>query len=482
MILQNKSYSMLSLFCLLLIAYNFLFYGSECTFGPLTITINGTGISCAGITGPTGPAGTRGTTGATGASGAIGKTGATGAAGLKGATGAAGSKGATGATGPGGTESALVSTKLLIYYGYPSLLQVNGIAIPTIDGIAQALSEYDVIVLGAGLEVPSHSDYVNTATIISKIHALKPSVLIFGYIDLGVSTSNFTIAQMQSFTDQWHASGADGIFWDDAGYDFNVTRQRQNNMILYARSKGMPSFMNAWNLEDIFSSTTVAAYNPTGMPTVLGPNDWFLLESLPYNNEVTSGPWALNSGWLDRSSLINTIAKAHSYRTSFGSKIAAVSIVNYLVGATATTTPAKFRQNNSYNQYVRNMVQAIGFVASFDACGDSAQGFSAFGPNANQIFKGWYDPEMERYSTHGPQIFTNDGPAGSTLTRYDYYTVVYYQTGNRSVETPLSCAPLYPFVNPSGLPPAGVKGRIAFGDARTLGIYHYDNGSTWLPI
>lgn len=365
-------------------------------------------------------------------------TGAVGATGATGSKGAPGPKGATGAS-----ASAISGFKLLIYYGYPSLLQVNGNAIqntngtPNLSGIAQAFAEYDVIVLGSGLESPTHSDHANTLAIISKIHSLKPSALIFGYIDLGVSTSNFTIAQMQAFTDQWKAMGVNGIFWDDAGYDYLNTRARQSTMILYARNKSLISFMNAYNPDDIFSSTA-GTYNPTGMPSVMSANDWFLLESLPFNNETTSAPWATNSGWIDRTSLLNRITDAQSWRSTFGSKIAAVSVVNYAAGS-ASSTAANFNANNAYNQYLRNVIQAIGFVSSFDAYGDCAQGFSAFGTNANQIFKGWFDLEMARFG-QGPQPFSNDGPAGTTLSRYDYYTVVYYSTGNWAAATPLTRA------------------------------------------
>lgn len=455
---------------------------SVCNCGPFTVTISSSGVN-SGVQGSTGATGATGSAGIAGKTGVTGATGATGTAGAKGATGATGQQGATGPAGSGIQGSTPASTKLLIYYGYPSLMQVNGNPIKKIDGVAQALSEYDVIVLGAGLEEPTHPDHTNVVRIISKVHALNPSTLIFGYIDLGVSTTNLTEPQMKSLVDLWKLSGANGIFWDDAGYDYNVTRSRQNNMILYARSKGMPSFMNAWNLAEIFSPAVIPTYNPTGTPSVLGANDWFLLESLPFNNEAANGPWPTNSGWFDRANMINRIITAQTYRAQFGTKIGAVSVVDYATGPKSVAE--NFKANNAYNQYVRNMTQAVGFIASFDACGDCAQGFSAFGTNANQVFKGWYDPEMERWSTHGPQPFGDDDLNGTTLNRYDYYTVVNYYTGNWSVETPLSRAPLSPFGAPSGTPPAGIKGRIAFGDPKVTGatgVYEYDNGTAWLPI
>jgi len=247
--------------------------------------------------------------------------------------------------------------------------------------------------------------------------------------------------------------------------------------------------MNSFNPDDIFSSAVVPVFNPAGNPSVLNANDWFLLESLPFNNETPSAPWAVNAGWLDRPTLISRINTAQFWRSSptagFGTNIAAVSILDYATGPTGAGTATNFRENNPYNQYVRNVVQAVGFVASFDAYGDSAQGFSAFGTNSNQVFKGWYDLEMARYGDQGPQPFNNDGPTGSTLSRYDYYTVVYYETGNWALESPLTRAPLAPFGVPSGVPPAGTRGRIAFGDTGVTGatgVYSYDDGANWLPI
>jgi hypothetical protein len=44
-----------------------------------------------------------------------------------------------------------------------------------------------------------------------------------------------------------------GIFWDDAGFDYGVTRQRQSGMIDYCHSLGM----NAWNPDDVLSGENI---------------------------------------------------------------------------------------------------------------------------------------------------------------------------------------------------------------------------------
>lgn len=305
--------------------------------------------------------------------------------------------------------------KLLIYYGYPSLVTINANTNPigSLVGVSQALSDYDVIVLGAGLESPTHEDNANTKAIIAGIHDANPSCVIFGYVDLGVSTNNYSIAQMQNFVQQWQTMGVNGIFWDDAGYDFKVTRARQNTMILYARSLGLSSFMNAWLADDIFSSVVNATANPLGSASVMGSQDWFLLESLPYNKDT---------GWMPRATVIAKVQNALNWRKSMGSKIAAVSIIDYSV--------LPYAQQQSY----RSLIQAFGFVASLDACGDCAYGFSSSGPNANRIFKGWWDSAMKGMAY---QTLLQD--TATTFNRHDYETVIMYVDGKTpTLTTPLS--------------------------------------------
>lgn len=338
--------------------------------------------------------------------------------------------------------------KIIIYYGYPSLL--NGI--PTLKGVAQAFSEWDIIVLGDGLEHPSHPDHANTRTIIEEIHALSPTSLVAGYIDLGVSTQNLSESQLQQYTVEWKDIGADLIFWDDAGFDFNTTRERQTFAIQTARANGLNSFMNSFNTDDIFSGTSL-----------MGVNDWFLLESLPFNDNA--GVY-VSPGWEPRASVISRVQKAQGWRNIYGSRIASVSLVNYSA------------YTYDINQYFRYMIQAVGFTAGIDAYGDCESKFSAFGPGSNTVFKGAFDEEMGRFSKAIDIIPVTAGIGPSSFQRYDYQTIAYYDENvgpNWSVVCPRTVS-LAPFGLVSGQPPAGQKGRIAFGSA---GVYVYDDGAAW---
>lgn len=139
---------------------------------------------------------------------------------------------------------------LCIYYAWPSV--VNGSAGNTSAAI-NVFKNYDLVVFGGGIWETTHGDYAKTKTIIAGLKAAKPSIRIFGYIDVGVSplpAQNLSIAQLQTAIDGWKDMGVHGIFGDDFGYDFQVTRSRQNAFIDYAHSKGLSVFANSWNIDD----------------------------------------------------------------------------------------------------------------------------------------------------------------------------------------------------------------------------------------
>ena len=167
----------------------------------------------------------------------------------------------------------LAPKSLLIYYSYPSV--INGAS--TLAAAAAALGSYDYVVLGDTLENPSHPDHTNTVAILA--NPAMAHTTVFGYIDLGVSTQNLSIAAIETRIDQWKATGAKGIFLDDFGYDFGTTRARQNTIVAYAHGKGLVVAANAFNPADAFGSQVDAITNPSGTPTVLNSSDFYLYES-----------------------------------------------------------------------------------------------------------------------------------------------------------------------------------------------------------
>ena len=218
-----------------------------------------------------------------------------------------------------------------------------------------------------------------------------------------------------------------------------------------------------YNTDDLFLGTP---------STLMGPNDWFLLEYLPYND---GGVYSGTSNWEPRATMVARLNKALGHRNTYGSRIAATSLVDYSV------------KTNDANQYIRYTSQAVAFVAGLDAYGDnSGPSFSASGPTANFIFKGAWDEDMGRvgaYSRPTALITEAAGSAPATLRRYDYNTIVYYDdtfgTPTWAAVTPKTLAPLAPQGLVGGQPPAGERGRIATDNS---GVYIYDTGVAWAAI
>jgi hypothetical protein len=221
----------------------------------------------------------------------------------------------------------LSPSALAIYYGYPSL--VNG-ASGNIERAAATFAEYDVVVFGDGLEFPDldarrrpagagPEEHRRTRTIIERLRARSPSIEIYGYVDLG-NTQQLAIADMEHRARLWSSMGVTGVFLDEAGYDFGVTRERQNAVIDAIHGLGLSAFVNAFNPDDVFNPAAVALNaagggNPAGIATRLGATDAFLLESF----QVRLGQPETWPAWSART------AKAVAYRDRYRTRIFGVT-------------------------------------------------------------------------------------------------------------------------------------------------------------
>jgi hypothetical protein len=188
--------------------------------------------------------------------------------------------------------------ELLIYYSFPSA--INGAA--TIAAAATEFGTYDIAIIGDGLQdgpgdPNPHPDHQNTIQIIA--HPATADTVFFGYIDLGVTTDNHSLAEIQRRVDAWQLMDIDGIFLDDFGYDYGVTRNRQNAAVNYIHSKGLPVCANGWVPNDVFGSH-VHANNPAGTPTSLGATDYYLSES----HQVVESDWATESDWQNKANAL----------------------------------------------------------------------------------------------------------------------------------------------------------------------------------
>jgi len=211
-----------------------------------------------------------------------------------------------------------VGFKLLIFYGIP--IAINGAwSVPL---AAMEFSFWDHIILGAGLEDPLHAEHTNTTNIITELKKIKSNIKIYGYIDVGVITDNHSQAEMETKTDNWLAMGATDIFLDDMGYDFQVSRSRQNAIINYIHSKGAKAFVNAWNPDDLFSSSVNATYNVSGEATAAQAGDIYLSESFIYNSSSYVG----NDGFALQYNFKDKEDKVINYTKTLGIHAAAVDL------------------------------------------------------------------------------------------------------------------------------------------------------------
>ena len=210
---------------------------------------------------------------------------------------------------------------MLIYYGWLNSLNSarNGWSN---EKVSQNFSQYDQLVFGNGLQDPTHGDYVNTQLILPMIKALNPDVKIYGYVTVNQDLTAFTLK-----VDQWVALPIDGIFMDEAGYDYGKNRAEFNQRVDYIHGKSKCCIANAWNPDNVlgivndvsFPNTT---YNPSLIASNLNASDSILLESFPVNTVAYSGGIESASDWKIRGD------KAVSLYNQFGVEFISSSVID----------------------------------------------------------------------------------------------------------------------------------------------------------
>jgi len=196
--------------------------------------------------------------------------------------------------------------RLAIYYGYPSL--VNG-SDGDVEKAASAFNNYDVVVLGDGLEFEDQqpgrypqgdpAEHEKVRQIMSAVRKHNPATRFYGYVCLGEipwpkgQQTALSPKELEQRIQLWKKMGASGIFLDEAGYDFAaITRKRQNLAVQMIHEFGLSAFMNAYFVDHLFSREDNLAYtngqqkNPEGLAPLLDHGDLFLLESFEVKNGV----------------------------------------------------------------------------------------------------------------------------------------------------------------------------------------------------
>ena len=211
--------------------------------------------------------------------------------------------------------------RLLIYYGTPE--GVNNLW--DVDKAAAVFASYDHIVLGEGLELPTDEYHDSTVAIIAKVRQSQPGIRFYGYVDLDYTHVKYTMQELKRRTDLWREAGADGIFLDDAGYDYGGTRVRFNEIVRYIHSQGMNAFVNAWKPQDVISSAYDKTHNSQSLKSAMDSRDIYLLESFLLPTDITKK----NSPSAYASDFKQKIDSALYYRKLLGIRLMSVSSANY---------------------------------------------------------------------------------------------------------------------------------------------------------
>jgi hypothetical protein len=227
------------------------------------------------------------------------------------------------------TSSSLA--RLAIYYGYPSLVNAST---GDVEKAAGVFSEYDVVVLGDGLEFSDKQpgrypegdpgEHQKVLQMIAAVGRRNPGTRFFGYVCLGEIPSltreinSLTTQELEARIRLWKQMGVAGIFLDEAGYDFPVvTRKRQNAIVGIIHELGLSAFANAYFLDHLFSLENNLPYangpdkNPERLPPLLDHRDLFLLESF----QVKNGTYESVAAWQPR------LNQALAYRSRYGARI-----------------------------------------------------------------------------------------------------------------------------------------------------------------
>lgn len=306
-------------------------------------------------------------------------------------------------------ESTIEAKKaLLIYYGYP--IAYKSMWEPT-QVISEISATYKYWVVGHTYQDPSHEEYASTVSIMQAVRAA--GVKLYGYIPLGTSSYNYSLAQITTIVDQWKAIGVDGIFLDEYGYDYGVTRQRQIDVVNMVHSKGLPVCANAWVFEEFVSDTLAETgwpagdwkyerwlvNNPNNLPSPKQPGDSYLIENFCYDN-------------LGPTNVLDTQERCANVRSLATAK----NVDLWAVAVFGETTPGTVDSSKLGNlltlDKVGEYISANAFLFDIQIVGSG--GYS-FGSNGNPVWAPLYGLPPDALK---PTELASNNYSSKTSTRY----------------------------------------------------------------
>lgn len=313
---------------------------------------------------------------------------------------------ATPATPQAGNTDSLRS--LLIFYAPPTTIN----AAYDLDYATGILARYDDVVFGTGLEDSGNAYHADTATIMTKLTTLSPSTVVWGYIDTGVSTGNLSLSTIYGQIDAWIAMGAGGIFLDVFGYDYGVSRTRQNAILTYIHSKNLGAIINVFDPDQALGSQVDVTYNPAGTPTAATNKDVLLLESWVFNTDAYTAPY-----YATFSDVKTRGDKARTYRQNMGIRIFAVNIFQH-----AGATEGDVTDRNAY-------AEALARIWRLDGSGVSVSNYASTGADVSVVAPRFFAIPPTPTRLNAPYKLNN---AWTRIEAPDLGIVVNYDTGNHT--------------------------------------------------
>jgi hypothetical protein len=306
--------------------------------------------------------------------------------------------------------------RLCIYYGIPQ--NVNSLFDP--EQAAALFSRWDLIVFGQPMQDPNDVNHAGAVTTIARIQTMNPRARVFGYVSIAVAngaSAALTDQEVRARIDAWAATGVDGLLVDEAGFDYQVPRARQNMAVTYIHNLGLVALVNVWNQVDFFATTAAEAqevdpfrgdttalwntYNPGNVATVAGPTDFTLLETWIVNTDFDAYD---PNGIAGIFNIRHRARHARYFRDLWGVRWLGASVVNY-----GTTTGGDA-------QDFFDLTQAFARMCGADGWGVDALNYSSTGPSGNLgVVKAW-DFDRSGVPKEPEYHVSNDS---LTLTRQD---------------------------------------------------------------
>ncbi len=282
--------------------------------------------------------------------------------------------------------------RLFVYYGYPIAIYNLWDEQQVIDYISH---NFDIYVVGDTYQDPEHESYEHTVAIIQGLMAI--GVKVYGYIPIGVSTDNRSISTLSTQIDQWNDIGVYGIFIDEFGFDYDVTRVRQNDVINLIRGHNLPYIANSWSYLALLDSSadwngvSVPQYeidlfndkNPDSLPLASrNENDAYLIENFMTDHNGPITVWDS----LNRYDIINQL-----WEKNTKIKLYALGVIPEVNEGTSDVGPDFTKMHNlSTKDKIAIYCYTAAYIYKVDALGIGGYSFGAAG--YVQLFNRYYLP------------------------------------------------------------------------------------------